>query len=45
MMVGIMMLAAQETVMLFILSLVCTVGILAAHNHIGRRLEALAEEE
>ena len=42
---GIMMAVVSEGAMLFFLSLVCIVGIVAAHAHIGRRLETLAEEE
>ncbi len=45
MMVGIMMAVAREGVMLFFLSIVCVVGAVVLHFHIGRRLEALAEEE
>ena len=45
MMVGITMAVAREEVMLFFLALVCLVGVVVVHLHIGRRLEVLAEEE
>ncbi len=45
MFVGILMLARHEEAMMFFLTIGCVVCAVVLHFHIGRRLEALAEED